>query len=37
MTTQEEKQSKQILLWTIGITGLVVIVFLVYSFAVGWI
>jgi len=37
MTTQEEKQSKQILFWTIGITGIVVILFLVYSLTAGWI
>ncbi len=37
MTTQEEQQNKQILYWTIGITGIVVIVFLVYSFTAGWI
>ena len=37
MTTEEEKQSKQILYWTVGVTAIVVIAFLVYSFTVGWI
>ena len=37
MTNQEEKQSKQILYWTVGVTGVAVIAFLVYSFVAGWI
>ena len=37
MTTEEEKQSKQILYWTVGVTGIVVIALLVYAFVAGWI